>query len=208
VCGIAGVMTRGGAPADQGVLRRLAEAMDHRGPDGSGFYARGNLGFAHTRLAIVDLQTGDQPLVAPDGVALIANGEIYNDPELRLELADAPFTTHSDCESPLHLYRAKGLDFADALRGMYAIAIHDPGAGRLVLTRDPFGIKPIYYIQNAEGFAFASEPQALIAAGLARPAVRSKARAELLQLKFSIGADTIFSGIQRVEVRPWSSRTA
>ena len=199
VCGIAGVMMRGGAAADQGVLQRLADAMAHRGPDGSGLYVRDNLGFAHTRLAIIDLQTGDQPLVAPDAVVLIANAEVYNDPELRLGLAEAPFATRSDCESPLHLYRAKGLDFADDLRGMYAIAIHDPAQARLVLTRDPFGIKPIYYVEDAAGFAFASEPQALIAAGLAGSALRPHPRAELLQLKFSTGADTIFAGIQRVE---------
>ena len=190
---------RGAAPVDQAVLRRLAEAMTHRGPDGSGLYARDNLGFAHTRLAIIDLETGDQPLVAPDGVVLIANGEIYNDPELRLGLADAPFATRSDCESPLHLYRARGLDFADALRGMYAIAIHDPAKGRLVLTRDPFGIKPIYYVENDQGFAFASEPQALIAAGQAGRTLRPRRRAELMQLKFSTGPDTIFADIQRVE---------
>lgn len=199
MCGIAGVMMRGGAAADQGALRRMAEAMSHRGPDGSGVYARDNLGFAHTRLAIIDLQTGDQPLTAPDGVTLIANAEIYNDPELRQSLPNAPFATRSDCESPLHLYRAKGLDFADDLRGMYAIAIHDPSQARLVLTRDPFGIKPIYYVQAANAFAFASEPQALIAAGLAGRTLRPHPRAELLQLKFTTGADTIFADIQRVE---------
>jgi asparagine synthase (glutamine-hydrolysing) len=199
VCGIAGVMMRGGAPVEQAVLSRLAEAMAHRGPDGSGFHVRDNVGFAHTRLAIIDLETGDQPFIAPDGVALIANGEIYNDPELRLGLADAPFATGSDCESPLHLYRAEGLDFADDLRGMYAIAIHDPARGRLVLARDPFGIKPLYYVQNAQGLAFASEPQALIAAGLAGRTLRPHARAELLQLKFTTGADTIYADIQRVE---------
>ena len=199
MCGIAGVMMRGGAAPDEAVLRSLAVAMTHRGPDGSGLYVKDNLGFAHTRLAIIDLKTGDQPFTAPDDVTLLANAEIYNDPELRLTLADAPFVTGSDCESPLHLYRAKGLDFADDLRGMYAIAIHDPAKGRLVLVRDPFGIKPIYYVENAQGFAFASEPQALIAAGLAGRTLRPLPRAELMQLKFSTGAETVFADIQRVE---------
>jgi len=193
------MMMRGGAAPDQGVLRRMAEAMAHRGPDGSGIYARADVGIAHTRLAIIDLETGDQPLIAPDGVALVANAEIYNDPEIRLALAEAPYATRSDCESPLHLYRAKGLAFADELRGMYAIAIHDPARGQVVLARDPFGIKPLYYVEMAEGLAFASEPQALIKAGLAGTALRPHARAELLQLKFSTGAGTIFADIRRVE---------
>jgi asparagine synthase (glutamine-hydrolysing) len=192
-------MMRGGADAEEGLLRVLAGAMTHRGPDGSGFYAKGAVGLAQTRLAIIDLATGDQPLIAPDGVALIANGEIYNDPEIRAQLTEASYATGSDCESPLHLYRAEGLAFADRLRGMYAIAIHDPAKERLVLARDPFGIKPIYYVEDERGFAFASEPQALIAAGLAGRAVNARARAEMLQLKFSTGAATIFDGVRRVE---------
>jgi asparagine synthase (glutamine-hydrolysing) len=190
---------RGGADADEGLLKALAGAMAHRGPDGSGFYVRGAVGLAQTRLAIIDLATGDQPLIAPDGVALIANGEIYNDPEIRGQLTAAPYATGSDCESPLHLYRAEGARFADQLRGMYAIAIHDPIESRLVLARDPFGIKPIYYVEDDRGFAFASEPQALIAAGLAGRTVNPRALAETLQLKFAVGAHTIFEGIQRVE---------
>jgi asparagine synthase (glutamine-hydrolysing) len=196
---MAGMMMRGGVPADPAGLRTLAGAMAHRGPDGAGFYARDNVGLVQTRLAIVDLVTGDQPFIAADGTALIAVGEIYNDPELRRQMAEAPYVTRSDCESPLYLYQAKGVDFAGALRGMYAIAIHDPAASRLVLARDPFGIKPIYYVEDERGFAFASEPQALITAGLAGRTLRPKARAELLQLKFTTGRPTIFADIQRVE---------
>src|SRR3982750_1714961 len=98
-----------------------------------------------TRLAIIDLATGDQPLYEPGGAALIANAEIYNYVELRHELGRrqpaAVFSTESDCGPPLHLYRRYGLDFTAHLRGMYAIALHDPAAGQLVLARDPFGIK-------------------------------------------------------------------
>jgi asparagine synthase (glutamine-hydrolysing) len=114
-------------------------------------------------------------------------------------MPDAPFATGSDCESPLHLYRTAGLDFAARLRGMYAIAIHDPAKSRLVLARDPFGIKPIYYVEDARGFAFASEPQALIAAGFASRGCAAGPRAELLQLKFTVGPETIFPGLRRVE---------
>ena len=190
---------RDGAPAEAAVLDRLAAAMAHRGPDGSGRHVDGELGLVQTRLAIVDLKTGDQPLYEPGGAVLIANAEFYNDPELRAAMPDAPFVTHSDCESPLQLYRRKGIDFVDDLRGMYAATLYDPAEKQLLLTRDPFGIKPLYYVETERYFAFASEPQALIAAGLAGRTLRAQARAELLQLKFSIGADTIFADIQRVE---------
>ena len=159
----------------------------------------------HTRLAIIDLETGDQPFAEPGGASLIANAEIYNYRELREELAAGgagrgavAFATESDCEPPLHLYRRHGLDFAEKLRGMYAIAIDDAATERLVLARDPFGIKPLYYAETDSGFAFASEPQALIAAGLVIPTVRAESRAELMQLQFTTGAETIFEGIRRV----------
>ena len=113
-------------------------------------------------------------------------------------LPDAPLATHSDCELPLHLYRKYGLDFARHLRGMYALALHDPAAGRLVLARDPFGIKPLYYVETAQGFAFASEPKALVSGGLVAAELVRQARNELLQLQFTTGRDTIFAGIRRV----------
>lgn len=198
MCGIAGVMMRAGREPDPGVLAALATALGHRGPDGGGSHVAGPVALLHRRLAIIDLVTGDQPLFGPGGLALVANGEIYNDPALRAALPAAPFRTHSDCEPILFLYAAHGLDFAAHLRGMYALALHDPGTGRLVLARDPFGIKPLYYVENAAGFAFASEPQALLRAGLARAEIDPMRRAELLQLKFTTGAATIFPEIRRV----------
>src|SRR5215469_5450223 len=197
MCGIGGMQTSGDRAADPAIITAMRAALAHRGPDGSGQYLAGSVGLFNTRLAIIDLATGDQPLRDAAGVTLVANGEIYNDPELRAGLMDAPFQTGSDCESPLHLYSRKGLGFVNDLRGMYAIAIHDPASARLVLTRDPFGIKPLYYVETPGCFAFASEPQALIAAGLVKPTIRSRARAELLQLKFTTGRETIFAGIQR-----------
>jgi asparagine synthase (glutamine-hydrolysing) len=151
-----------------------------------------------TRLAIIDLVTGDQPLYEPDGAALIANGEIYNYIELRGAFANTQFATNSDCETPLHLYRRDGLDFARDLRGMYAIALHDPGRGQLVVARDPFGIKPMYYAETPAGFAFASQPTALFAAGIVQPRLKANKRDELLQLQFTTGRETIFDGVQRV----------
>ncbi|WP_216839353.1 asparagine synthase (glutamine-hydrolyzing) [Caulobacter sp. S45] len=197
MCGIAGVMMRGGRSVDRAVLDRLAAALDHRGPDSQGFHVDGPVGLVDTRLAIVDVEGGRQPLFAPGGAALVANGEIYNAPELRAELGGV-FQTLSDCEPAVHLYERRGLDYAQALRGMYAIAIHDPTAQRLVLSRDQFGIKPLYYLETPELFAFASEPQALFAAGLIQPEIDPAAEAELLQLKYTSGEATIFDGIDRV----------
>jgi asparagine synthase (glutamine-hydrolysing) len=198
MCGIAGVVMRDGSAPDAGVLERLQAAIAHRGPDGQGVLVRGGTALVHNRLAIIDLVTGDQPLHAPGGAVLVCNGEIYNNPELRQAMAGTPFRTQSDCEPPVFLYEREGVRYADALRGMYAIAIHDAARDRVVLTRDPFGIKPLYYVATERLFAFASEPQALIAAGLARPGVDPRRRAELLQLKFTTGVDTVFPGIDRV----------
>jgi asparagine synthase (glutamine-hydrolysing) len=198
MCGIAGVMTADGETPLAAALQAMSAALAHRGPDGIGHYRTGNVGMVQTRLAIIDLVTGDQPLYEPGGAALMANAEIYNYIELRAELSGIAFSTGSDCELPLHLYRRYGLDFTARLRGMYAIALHDPAAGRLVLARDPFGIKPLYYAETPAGFAFASEPQALIASGLVPAQLVRQVRNELLQLQFTTGRETIFSGIQRV----------
>ncbi|HUB97146.1 MAG TPA: asparagine synthase (glutamine-hydrolyzing) [Stellaceae bacterium] len=198
MCGIAGMMTVTGEPPPAQLLQAMEARLLHRGPDGNGHYRSGDVGIVQTRLAIIDLATGDQPLYEPGGAALVANAEIYNYIELREALSDAPFATRSDCELPLHLYRRKGLDFARELRGMYALALHDPAAGRLVLARDPFGIKPLYYAETAQGFAFASEPAALLASGLIPAELVRQARNELLQLQFTTGRDTIFAGISRV----------
>ena len=168
------------------------------GPDGDAIWVSGDTGLVHTRLAIIDLKTGDQPLFGPGGTALVANGEIYNYIELREELTGEAFQTESDCEPVLHYYRDHGADFASWLRGMYALAIHDPQERRLLLARDPFGIKPLYYIQSDDAFAFASEPQALLAAGFGSRNLSERAVEELLQLQFTTGAETPYEGIRRV----------
>jgi asparagine synthase (glutamine-hydrolysing) len=201
MCGIAGLMTNDGTPPPAALLRAMGAALRHRGPDGDGRYRSGDVGMVQTRLAIIDLATGDQPLYEPGSAALIANGEIYNYIELREELGcgqPAIFSTQSDCEPPLLLYRLYGLDFTAHLRGMYAIALHDPGAGRLILARDPFGIKPLYYAETPRAFVFASEPGALIEAGIVTPQLFRPARNELVQMQFTTGRETIFAGINRV----------
>ena len=202
MCGITGIMTRKGEAPDESLLNGLADSLAHRGPDGRGVFVDGAVGLAQTRLAIIDLETGDQPLRAtsPAGgaAALVANGEIYNYIELRAAMCDTAFATRSDCEPPLHLFLRDGTGFTDELRGMYAVAAYDPDSARLVVARDPFGIKPLYYAETDLGFIFASEPHALLDNGIVERRLRTGRRNELLHLQFTTGSRTAFDGIRRV----------
>ena len=203
MCGIAGAMARDGRPADADLLGRMLGALGHRGPDGEGRWLGGAVALGQKRLAIIDLETGDQPLFEPGraagtGALLVANGEIYNYLELRRALGEQRFRTRSDCEPPLVLYREQGADFASRLRGMYAIALYDTESETLHLARDPFGIKPLYYAETERCLAFASEPQALLASGLLPRREAADARDTLLALHFTTGRETIFAGIERV----------
>ncbi|OEJ65695.1 asparagine synthase (glutamine-hydrolyzing) [Magnetovibrio blakemorei] len=203
MCGIAGFVSLPNAPKfDARMVERFADVLAHRGPDGQGSYSNGACTFVHTRLAIIDIEGGHQPFVArrENGaeVALMANGEIYNNLELRQAMTDTAFTSLSDSEPPLYLYLKHGVDFVHKLRGMYAIAIWDGELERLILSRDPFGIKPLYYAQTEHGFAFASELRALVSKDLCAPKLNRHIRDELLQLQFSTGVDTAIEGIHRV----------
>lgn len=199
MCGIAGIMTRDGSAPPEAALNAMMDALSHRGPDGSGRHHGGDTVLLQTRLAIIDLTTGDQPLYEPDGAALVANGEIYNYVELRARMEGTPFQTGSDCEPALFLYRQMGDAFADELRGMYAIAIHDPTeGGSLILARDPFGIKPLYYAETEVGLIFASEPVVLLRTGLLDVALDEAARDIFLQLQFSCGRFLPIAGVRRV----------
>jgi asparagine synthase (glutamine-hydrolysing) len=196
MCGIAGISLRPGAVLDPALLPALAASLAHRGPDGTGDFTAQNVALVQTRLAIIDLVTGGQPLFSGP-LTLIANGEIYNFLELRAGLPVA-YNTNSDCEPPLKYFSRNSTEYAKYLRGMYAIAIHDRAFRTLTLSRDPFGIKPLYTAQSEAGLAFASEPAALLAAGLV-PRHLDRARLdELLQLQFTTGAPTVLSGISRV----------
>jgi len=198
MCGIAGILAAPGAPdIDVATLMRLERALAHRGPDGGGHSVVGRVAMVHRRLAIIDLAGGDQPLFA-GSAALVGNGEIYNYRELRAALPGVRFATDSDNEPPLHLWLRDGAGFAEALRGMYALAIHERTARTVTLARDPFGIKPLYIAQTESCLAFASEPQALLAAGIVPRGLRTAARDELLQMQFTTGDETIFPGIRRV----------
>lgn len=197
MCGLAGILLQDGKP-DKAVIDALANALAHRGPDGSGAFASQDIEVIHTRLSIIDLETGDQPIQDKHGAVIVANGEIYNYLELREALGEQNFQTKSDCEPPLLLYELEGTAFTQSLRGMYGIAIVDPHNQHIHLARDPYGIKPLYYTEFEGGIAFASEAAALLDAGLAPRNLNTGKRQELLQLQFTTGVETIFENIKRV----------
>ena len=180
MCGIAGIYAfNPSAPAaDRVELRAIRDHMIARGPDGHGewFSTNGRVAFGHRRLAIIDLtEGGAQPMHSADGQLVITfNGEIYNYRELRRELESLGhvFRTGSDTEVLLHLYQAKGVAMLQDLRGMYAFALWDARKQALLLARDPFGIKPLYYTPTSAGakghndtLRFASQVKALLAGG-------------------------------------------
>ena len=163
MCGICGIASSAGA-VDPAQLAAMSATLVHRGPDSDGTFVDGGVGLAARRLSIIDLETGDQPLSSEDGaVTVVQNGEIYNYRELRRELERSGhrFRTHGDTEVLAHLYEEHGDGFAGRLRGMFAVALWDARRRRLVLARDRFGIKPLYYRASAGELLFASELRAL-----------------------------------------------
>jgi asparagine synthase (glutamine-hydrolysing) len=163
MCGICGIVSPRG-PADPERLARMSAKLVHRGPDSDGTFLDGPVGLAARRLAIIDLAGGDQPIANEDGtVTVVQNGELYNYPELRTELERAGhrFRTSCDTEVLVHLYEQEGEAFARRLRGMFAVALWDAPGQRLVLARDRYGIKPLYYRPEAGGLEFASELRSL-----------------------------------------------
>jgi asparagine synthase (glutamine-hydrolysing) len=199
MCGIAGYFLRSGTAAMPERLLRMAERLRHRGPDGGASYAQADVGLVHTRLSIIDLAGGAQPLYAANNdVVLVANGEIYNYIELRTELEAAGhvFSTNSDCETILHAYCQYGEGFVERLHGMFAFALFDKRCQRLWLVRDRLGIKPLFFCETNEGVFFASEQKAL--REVSGDAVSDVALIQYLEAGFSAGAQTVLQNVQRV----------
>jgi len=202
VCGIAGLAFRDPERApDPAALRRMADILRHRGPDGEGFHVAPGIGLAFRRLAIIDLATGGQPIANEDGtVVVVCNGEIYNHVELRARLSAAGhrFRTASDVETIVHLYEEHGDRFVDHLRGMFAIALWDAPRRRLLLARDRFGIKPLYYAVTGDALAFGSEQKAILASGMVAPEPDLQGIRQLLTHGRTVTPRTIVRGIAKV----------
>ena len=164
MCGICGIASAGSEP-DPATLQAMSEALVHRGPDSDGAFLEGSVGLAARRLAIIDVAGGDQPITNEDGrLQVVHNGEIYNHRELRerLRRRGHAFRTESDAEVLVHLYEERGADLVQELRGMFAFALWDVRSGDLLLARDRFGIKPLYYHEHGGRLSFASELKALV----------------------------------------------
>src|SRR4051794_15449540 len=164
MCGIAGLAALNGGAVDPAPLVPMCDALRPRGPDDSGTWSEGPVALGNRRLSIIDLAGGHQPMASEDGhVVVVQNGEIYNHEALHAELESAGhrFATRSDTEVLAHGYEQWGDDLFERLRGMFAIAIWDTRERRLVLARDRFGIKPLYWTAQGGVLAFASELKAL-----------------------------------------------
>ena len=198
MCGIAGIVTKQGAPPDEGLLRGMSGAISHRGPDGEGNWVSEGVGFAHRRLAIIDLDPrANQPFRDPSGrFTIVFNGEIYNYRELRAELK-ADWKTEGDTEVILEGYRAWGVDVLKKLRGMFALAIWDSQEKKLFMARDRSGKKPFFYAMTEGGLAFASEIKALRAVMSLRPDMNDVRT--FLGLQYVPSPRTGFVGVSQLE---------
>ncbi|MEW5961407.1 MAG: asparagine synthase (glutamine-hydrolyzing), partial [Chloroflexota bacterium] len=196
VCGIAGIVAPQ-ARQFQAELSCMVDTLRHRGPDGPGTYFFDNCALGHTRLSIIDLLSGQQPMFSPvSGAGIVFNGEIYGYKSLRVSLPDYPFQTTSDTEAILALYDQYGPGLLSRLPGMFAFAIWDEAHQRLLCARDRFGEKPFYYTWGRKGeFLFASEIKALLASGLVEPVLNRAALAHYMQYLHVHPYQTIYQNI-------------
>ena len=201
MCGIAGILYQDRTRrVDHDTLRRMTDALAHRGPDGEGYYQDGNIGLGHRRLAIIDLQAGSQPMCSANrDVVIVFNGEIYNYLELREELRNLghEFVTSSDTEVIIAAYKQWGFDCQQKFNGMWAFALWDVRQEQLFLSRDRLGEKPLHYSLRNGTFVFGSEIKSLLA-----HRSEYKPATEFLHLYLSLGylpaPHTFYSGISRL----------
>jgi asparagine synthase (glutamine-hydrolysing) len=202
MCGIAGFLQiKAGQGLRESDLREMTAAIKHRGPDDDGFYVKSPVGLGMRRLSIVDLPGGAQPISNERGsVWTVFNGEIYNYEEIRkdLEAAGHTFQTKSDTEVLVHGYEEWGEGFLGRLRGMYAFALWDETFQKLLLVRDPFGIKPLYYATHAGCLMFGSEIKALLAVKGFPRRPDTRALMTLLTLQYIPSPDTAFKGVRKL----------
>ena len=202
MCGIAGRFNYEPHHAvDTAVLTSMTDAVTHRGPDSAGYFHAPGVGLGHRRLSIIDLATGDQPLANEDGqVQVVFNGEIYNFAEVRAELLARGhrFRTSSDTEIIVHGYEEWGERCVERFRGMFAFALYDARAHRLLLARDRLGVKPLYYAEVPGGIVFGSEIKSLLQDGEVPREWRPEAIDAYLTLLFIPAPDTVYAGVHKL----------
>ena len=202
MCGICGQLTPNRAQAvERGLLEGMNHALKHRGPDSDGYYIKQHVGLAISRLAIIDVAGGRQPISNEDGsVVVVFNGEIYNFRELRAKLQDAGhrFSTKSDTEVIVHAYEEWGDEALHRFSGMFAIALWDEQRERLLLARDRMGKKPLYWHYSPQGLLWGSEAKAILAAPWVERRLNALALHHYLTLQYIPDPLTIFDGIHRL----------
>jgi len=212
MCGIAGLLNLDGEPAAPVYLRRMTDAIAHRGPDGEGFFTEGIVGIGHRRLSIIDLSTaGHQPMLTGDGRFVLSyNGEVYNFQELRAELQAMgyQFRSRTDSEVVLYAWAAWGPKALDRLNGMFAFAIWDRRAQELVLARDRYGVKPLYYTETPGAFLFGSEVKAMLAHPDMRAELDPEALLEYMTFQNFFTDRTLFKGVKLLPAGCWLTLTA
>ena len=203
MCGIAGRFNHlSGAPVPAPLVQRMCDLIAHRGPDGDGVWVNGPVGLGHRRLAIIDLSpAGRQPMESADGELTITfNGEIYNFLELRKELEDRghTFRSRTDTEVMLAAYREWGVECVARFRGMFAFALWDASARRLFVARDRVGKKPLHYVVDRDGFAFASEPKSFLADPTFAAAPNLEALSAYLSYQYVPSPLSAFEGVKKL----------
>ena len=201
MCGIAGVIDFNSSGPDEGLLRRMIGVMRHRGPDAAGIYMNGPAGLGHTRLSIIDLNGGDQPIHNEDRTLwIVYNGEVFNYPELRGELIEKghQFYTQTDTEVLVHAYEEYGLDMVNMLNGQFAFAMWDQNHETLILGRDRVGIRPLYYHLNHGRLVFGSEIKGLFADPQIPRNIDKQTLSDIFTCWAPIGSETAFEGVYQI----------
>lgn len=201
MCGIAGILQVSGKNPEKALLRKMIREVHHRGPDENGIFQNGRLGFSHSRLSIIDVESGQQPMQNPkSGMAITFNGEIFNHVELRNELKTKGhrFRTRSDTEVILHMYEEYGEECVQYFNGQWAFAVWDPNRQRVFLSRDRIGIRPLYYTWADGNFIFASEVKSLLKHPDVAPSVDIEALDDIFTFWVTIAPRTFYKGVSEL----------
>jgi asparagine synthase (glutamine-hydrolysing) len=201
MCGIAGIFLNHNDKPSLETLKDMTECLSHRGPDDSGYFVDEQIGLGHRRLAIIDLNTGHQPIFNEDKtIVTVFNGEIYNFKELRQSLLQKGhrFYTNTDTEVLVHLYEDEGEKFVHKLRGMFAIALWDKNNKKFILVRDRLGIKPLFYYRDSRHLIFGSEIKSILNFPDFRRRLQYSALYDYLSFMTTTQSETIFEDIYRL----------
>lgn len=202
MCGIAGILNLTSSDSINDInLKKMVKMLEHRGPDGNGTYIDNWIGLAHTRLSIIDITSGKQPIHNEDEtIQVVFNGEIFNYIELRanLETKGHQFYTHTDTEVIVHLYEEYGENFVSYLNGQFAIALWDITKKRLLLVRDRVGILPLFYTEHSGQLIFGSEIKTILSVIRQSPKLNTRALDQIMTFWAPLSPETIFDGIYEV----------